>query len=300
MNWFQANRWLGTFLIVFGICCLGSLFFLFSARNGFEAATIQFNDATAERNRLEHLKPFPNEANFQQMKRDIASYGERLNKLKDELKTQVLPLPALAPNEFQSRLRQAMNEIADKARANKVKLPDNFYLGFDEYTAALPNTAAAPLLGQELSQIQLLLNIITDAHVDALTALKRTPLPEENAAAPATMPAAARRPASTAAGPKMLERSVVDLSFASSPSAARRVLNQIASTTQQFFVIRTLHVRNEQEKGPAREAAGAAGGAQTGAAATAVTPAPAGAIKFIVGNEHIETTAQIEIVRFSF
>ena len=45
MNWFQQNRWLGTFLIVFGICTLLALFFLFSGKSGFEEASARFNDA---------------------------------------------------------------------------------------------------------------------------------------------------------------------------------------------------------------------------------------------------------------
>ena len=32
----------------------------------------------------------------------------------------------------------------------------------------------------------------------------------------------------------------------------------------------------------------------------AAKPAPASALNFIVGNEHVETTAKIEIVRFTF
>ena len=59
--------------------------------------------------------------------------------------------------------------MADKARANKVKLPDKFYLGFDEFASALPNETAAPLLGQELAQIEWLLDTLFEARVDALT-----------------------------------------------------------------------------------------------------------------------------------
>jgi hypothetical protein len=293
MNWFRENRWLGTFLIVFGVCTLLALYFLFTAKGAFEEATARFKDAAAERNRLEHLNPFPNEANYRQMKTHLENYRTALNRVKEELKTQVLPATPFAPNEFQSRLRQAMIETAGKARANRVKLPINFRLGFDEFTAALPNTAAAPLLGQELAQIELLMNLLIDARVDAVTALKRPPLPEEKSPTPAATPE--RKPANPAAtGPKMLERGIVDLTFTSSPSVARRVLNQIASATEQFYIIRTLHVRNEQEKGPPRE------GAEAGAAAAAPKPTPSGAIKFIVGNEHIETSARIELVRFTF
>ena len=293
MNWFRENRWLGTFVIVLAITTLFALYVLFRAKGAFEEASARFHDAAAERNRLEHLNPFPSEANYRKMKGYLADYGAALNKLEKELKTQMLPVTPFAPNEFQSRLRQAMIETAEKARANRVKLPNNFHLGFDEFTTALPNTAAAPLLGQELAQVELLMNFVIDAHVDALTALKREPLPEEKGTTPAA--ASGGKPASQAAtGPKMLERGVVDLTFTSSPSAARKVLNQIASTSQQFYIIRTLHVRNEHEKGPPREAA------EAGGASAAPKPTPSGAIKFIVGNEHIETSARIEMVRFTF
>ena len=293
MNWYRENRWLGTFVIVLAIATLFALYFLFRAKGAFEEASARFHDAAAERNRLEHLNPFPSEANYRKMKGYLADYGAALNKLEKELKTQMVPVTPFAPNEFQSRLRQAMIETAEKARANRVKLPDNFHLGFDEFTTALPNTAAAPLLGQELAQVELLMNFVIDAHVDALTALKRAPLPEEKGTTPAAAPG--RKPASQpATGPKMLERGIVDLTFTSSPSAARKVLNQIASTSQQFYIIRALHVRNEHEKGPPREAAEAGGGS------AAPKPTPSGAIKFIVGNEHIETSARIEMVRFTF
>jgi len=72
-------------------------------------------------------------------------------------------------------------------------------------------------------------------------------------------------------------------------------LNQIASSERQFFIARTVYVRNEQLKGPSRDQTGAA--ASTAAAAT---NQPNAALKFIVGNEHVETTARIELVRFAF
>lgn len=304
MNWFRENRWLGTFLIVVGISLILSLYFLFQAKSGFEEAAARFTEATAERNRLEHLNPFPNEANFRQMKTHLEEYGAGLGKLKEELKTQVLPSASLAPNEFQSRLRQAEVGIADRARANRVKLPDNFHLGFDEFTAALPNTAVAPLLGQQLAQVELLVGILIDARVDSIGALKRAPLALETATAPAALPGRNLPNQPGGGGPKMLDRAVVDLTFTASSSAMRKVVNQIASSGQQFYVVRTLHVKSEQAKGPARETTGSTAAPTAGLApdkaAAAQKGPPPGAIKFIVGNEHIETSARIELVRFTF
>ncbi len=297
MNWFQQNRWLGNFLIIVGVATLLFAFFLWRAHNSFEEASARFNQAASERSRLERLDPFPSDANYQKMKVHIANYGAAVEKMKEDLKIRMLPIVPLQPNEFQSRLRQVTLATSEKARANKVKLPPGFHLGFEEFTASLPSTAAAPLLSQELSQTALLMNILIDARVDSLTALHRTPLAEERGAAPAPTPVPGRKTGGTAAGgPDMIERHIVDLTFVAAPSVARKVLNQIASSSQQFYIIRTLHVRNEKDKGPPREAN------ETGPPAAGAAPAatPAAGLKFIVGNEHIETTARIEMLRFTF
>jgi len=154
----------------------------------------------------------------------------------------------------------------------------------------LPTTAAAPLLGQELAQVELLFGILIDARVDAIAAVKRTAPPAQATAAP-TPP---KKPSGLAnAPPAVVERTIVDLTFTASPSAMRKVLNQIASSDRQFFIVRTLYVRNEQQKGPSREQSNAA-------PAAATPPTPTSGLEFIVGNEHVEATATIEMVRFAF
>ncbi|MEY2556086.1 MAG: hypothetical protein QOF93_1230 [Verrucomicrobiota bacterium] len=299
MNWYRENRWLGNFLIALVGAALLALWFLFHARSGFAEALAQFSEAATERNRLEHLNPFPNEENFRKMQAALDNYGATLNKLKEELKAQVLPVAPIAPNEFQSRLRSAIVSTTEKARVNRVKLLENFRLGFDEFATTLPSSAAAASsLGQELAQVELLVGILIDARVDAITTLKRVNLSAETAAAATgAAPTPARQPpGSASAAPGSVERSIVDLAFTASPSAMRNVLNQIASSERQFFIVRTLSVRNEQLRGPSREATSAT----TAKAAEAAAATSPGAIKFIVGNEHVENTARIEMVRFTF
>ena len=122
-------------------------------------------------------------------------------------------------------------------------------------------------------------------------------------ATPTPASSRARRPTNGPPGPKLIERSVLDVTFASSPSAARRVVNQIASANQQFFIIRTLHVTNEKDKGPTR-AQSTTQSPEVESAAPSASASPAAksnaALNFIVGNEHIQTTASIELVRFTF
>src|SRR5205814_3025023 len=188
MKWFQQNRSLGTLLIVFGICALLAAMLLFWARSKWAVARREFDAAAAERSRLQRLDPFPSAANYEKLKVHLGNYIAALDKFKEELKKEVAPAPPLAPNEFQSRLRQAVIATLNSARANNVKLPDKFQLGFDEFTTALPKTAVTPLLGQELSQMQMLINIVLDAKVDSVTSLHRAALPEEREASPTPTP----------------------------------------------------------------------------------------------------------------
>ena len=88
------------------------------------------------------------------MKAQTADYGVALGKVKEELKARVLPATPLQPNEFQARLRETVTRVVEKAHANKVKLPENFFLGFDEFAAALPGNEAASALGQQLAQAE--------------------------------------------------------------------------------------------------------------------------------------------------
>jgi hypothetical protein len=296
--WFQQNRALGILLIVFGVCVLFAGVLLYWRWATWSDARQTFDQAAAERSRFEHLDPFPNEANYRKLQGYLDRYSTALDKFKDELRNAIVPAPPLAPNEFQSRLRQATVATLNRAQTNNVKLPDKFQLGFDEFANALPETAVTPLLGQELSQIQMLMNILVDAKVDSVSSFHRAPLPEERRSSSNPTPTPAVGRTATAAKtatppPASLQRNIVDLTFKATPAAARKVLNELASSTGQFFIIRTLYVHNEKDKGPPRQRT-------EPPPAQAASPQPgAGApLNFIVGNEHIEVSATIEMLRF--
>jgi hypothetical protein len=299
MKWFQQNRMVVTFLVVPGVCILLGAALLYWRLSVWTDTKQTFDQTTAERNRLQGLDPFPNEANYKKLQGYLETYSAALDKFKEELKAEVAPEPPLAPNEFQSRLRQVTLAAQARARTTNVKLPDNFLLGFDEFARTMPDTAVAPLLGQELSQVQMLINILLDAKVDSITAFRRRPLPQERGALATPTPSALRgaKPTATTA-PTLIERNVVEVTFKAPPSAVRKVVNEITSSTGQFFIIRALYVHNEKDKGPPRE--------RTTASAPAERPqpspgqSPAGALNFIVGTEHVEVSATIEMLRFTF
>ena len=91
MNWFRENRFLGTFLVLFGVALLGAVWFLFSAKSDWDEASTRFNNTSAELNRLERLAPYPSGENLRKMKAHAEDYASALAKLKDELKLRVAP-----------------------------------------------------------------------------------------------------------------------------------------------------------------------------------------------------------------
>jgi hypothetical protein len=308
MNWFQQNRLLGGFLIALGLATLAAGYFLLHEKALAGGQQRRLDTTVAELTRLRQGNPFPSGENLRRMRAQMESYRSSVLALENELKTRTLPIVPLQPNEFQTQLRQATTSVAELARNSKVRLPENFYLGFNEYATSLPNSTAAPLLGRELKAIEWLVSTIVEAHVDSLNSLSRAPLKEEKVTPPSATPPKTRalKPATTTSGARgMVESNSVDLAFSASPAAARKVLNQVASAKQQFFIVRTLVVKNQVAKGPPRGAAPqtAAASGPSGAPPSPVrpgsTPAAPG-ISFIVGTEHIDVAAKVEIVKFDF
>src|SRR3954470_16960577 len=201
VNWFRQNPFLGAFVAIGGLAAVVALWFLWNAHSSWDEARTRFETDSAELSRLQRLTPFPSGENLRKIKAHGQDYAAAVTKLKEDLKTRVVPVVPVAPSEFQSRLRIAMAAAVEKARANKVKLPDNFFLGFDEFASALPDTAAAPALAQDLAGVEMLLNIVLDARVDAV--------PSFNRVAPAPDPAAspgARKPTGGPPAAALVER----------------------------------------------------------------------------------------------
>lgn len=299
MNWFRENPFWSAFSAITGGAILLALALLWWTKSSFEDATARYRESAAQQTRLESGNPYPSEANVAKMKTLLDDYKIALDKMKRELKTHMLPEAPLAPNEFQTRLRQAVSAVAENARSQRVKLPANFNLGFDEFVSALPSSDEAPALGQELAQIQLLLNTIIETRVDAITAFHRIPqAPAASTGNPAASPS--RGPQKSLTGARLIEQRTVEISLSASPSAGRKVINQISSANDQFFIVRAVYVKNQREKGPSRENPLGIPVAVPSTAAAAASPSvtPAGPLNFIVGSEHIDFSARVELVNF--
>src|SRR5262249_16558295 len=124
-------------------------------------------------------------------------------------------------------------------------------------------------------------------------------LPEERLDATlATLKTRTVRPAKEIAE-KIVESTSINLAFAGSPAVARRILNQFGAAKDHFYVLRTLVVKNQVDRGPTRRAAEPSTRAPESRGSGTGAKAKEAGIAFIVGTEHVDVAAKVEIVKFS-
>ena len=329
MNWIKANKFLAGFfgVMLVGIAVLG--FLLFSAKARHDEISEQYDSQASELNRLLSAKPYPDAKNLQLIAAQKGEHLEAIAELQKNLTGAEISIDPLSPQQFQDLLRDTVSRVTAQAGAAGMALPEKFFMGFDRYQTEPPRPEAAPVLGRDLKAIEFAVNQLIKNKVSALTRLDREQIPEEGgtpgAAANSPRGGAPARGARDSAAP-LLRRHPFTLTFVGDHIKFVSALNSVVGSKTQFFIPRLIQVKNQQEKGPSRidpnamasgfltpAAAGAppdptAGAplptpAAPGAAAPAAPGAPAATpaenLKYIVGEEKIEVTMNLEIVDFA-
>lgn len=326
MSWIQENKFaagVAAFTVV-GAGALGYL--LFQAKGQADEATAQFDSTSAELRRLQTLPIYPDQKNLATLREQVASHEKLVTDLRASLQKMKLPLEPISPEGFQDRLRASVTAYATKAAEGRLRLPEKFFLGMDEYQGAPPRPEAAPVLARQLKAIEFIMDSLISARAYELKSLDRDKLPEEGGAAPAAAPPPAPKPAGRGPAPAggktskpaetPIERQHVQLEFIADQGSLQHLVNALTTATNQFFIVRNVVVKNEKTTGPERQGgapaaaaepapapeaapAAAAPGAPAVPPATPTPSAPAGeAFEFIVGQEKIISTVSIEIVNF--
>ena len=314
MDWIRNNKFMSGFL-GFMLVAAGALGYLLFAQMGtYDQTSQDYDSAVKELDRLQNLKPYPfarSKGKLIDLRKETA---QRVTDLQKQLADYEPPAERsdFKPIEFQDKLRHVVDEISQAAKSANIALPADFYMGFEQYRGTPPDAAAAPALSRELDAIEDLLKILINRRIDALTLIKRAPLPQEPGGAginPSAAAATARntpggRPAATALADSV-SRYPVELDFTCQPSSFRDSLDDIV-TAKRLFLVRAVQVKNQKSKGPPREGTGASAPAPTpqtaavpdpGTAAPAPADTPAGKIEYIVGLEKLDVNMRVEIIK---
>lgn len=309
MNWARQNPLLAGVVGFAAVATLALGWLIWSASSNLAEVDERYEKQVAEFKRLASLTPFPDAANVAKLEEQRVAFAAAGKALEEQFVAFEPAAATLDPAGFQDLLRKDVAAVIAKARGANVKVADTFYLGFERYRSELPAEKAVPLLARQLAAVRGLMNAFIESGVDAIGGIKRNPVPGETGpgtetAAPATGPAAVAA-ARRAATVDLITRYPFEVTVNADQVAFRRAVGRLLEQ-RPLLLLRSLKVKNEKEKGPLRASAdpklaeqSAAATATPAAAGAAAAKPAADALRYVVGQEKLEATMQIEVIRFA-
>ncbi|MFA7342716.1 MAG: Amuc_1100 family pilus-like protein [Terrimicrobiaceae bacterium] len=289
MNWFKDNPFLAG---IVAACIVGSGVFgylIIQSASAYSASSEAYSASVAKLHALQNKVPFPDDANLKAIRAGLESYSSQIQGLRSRLAKMEIPLDEkFTPQQFQDGLRTAVNDIRVKAEANGVKLPANFYFGFDQYQTQVPTEQAAPFLNRQFQVIQSLVVRLVDYKVASVDGITRVPLPQESVSAGKNKP--------ESPGP-VLSRFPFDILFTAEQPKFRVAFNSLLGS-DQFLIVRSVSIQNSNPQAPAKKSA---------EPSNLPNPSsPAGAsgkdqpeLKVIFGRELLKVSLRLEMLDFS-
>lgn len=242
MDWLKNNPFLGGLAIGTAALTGAALYFAMGARQELDLQKEEFTSLMGQLSSVQSSKPFPNQANLNLASAELEQAQKILSELSSKVAEQSAPLnPQLTPQQFQDALNTTVAKIAATAAKNSVTLPENFYLGFDQYRAQPPTPSASPQLGQQLQSIAEAVNILLASKVSSITSIVRPPLPVES------QDNAEEKDKSNA----QLFLAPFDVEFVADQANFRQSMEAIIRAKPLLF-IRALEVRNSNPKSPTK------------------------------------------------
>jgi hypothetical protein len=290
MLWLKNNKFLAGFFgcMIVGVGVLG--YFLYDAYSGYADVSADYDKQATQLVTLQNSVPYPDGESLKKYIAQSDAYKKNVANLRATLQTWNRKLEPMNPQQFQEELKGAALDFTTRAAQGALKIPADFYMGFDEYQNAVPSPEAASPLDRQLKAAQAILDTLIDSRAIVLTGFTRVPLPEEEvedaSAAPATPPPT-----------PPITYMAFDIKFNAGQPEVRRFLDSIVRNKQWFFIIRTISLANSKPRGPVHVP-------EPPEAAVALPDGPAGLgtsgpIQFILGKETVGVTVSIEVANFT-
>lgn len=298
MNWFKENPFLAG---VAAVCLVGSVvlgYLIFQAASSYTASSEACTEAIAKLHTLQNKAPFPSEANLKAIQSGLDDYAKSINDLRSQLAKMEVPLDTkITAQQFQDGLRSAVNDIRSKAETNGVKLPANFYFGFDQYQTQVPTEYAAPFLHRQFRVIQSIVERLVDFKVASIDGIARASLPQELGTGAPTSGKEKKE-----ASEVVVSRAPFDIAFSAEQGKFRVAFNSLLGA-DQFLVIRSLGIQNSNPQAPSKKNTESASSPQRAAAGVVGGQFPPPnkdqeSLRVILGRELLKVTLRLEILDF--
>ena len=269
-DWIKNNKFEALLLLGVIIVAVGAFLFGSGKDRLYEEAKGTYGQHRQSVMGLEGKKPYPTPASATEFELQIDDYEEVVDGLQDKILTyrpktsaeieedkdggqddQII-LQHIPPPQFIEKLNAARSEVTRAFDSRRVEYPgDKFYLGFENYTGGLPKDGATAQLGYQLGAMKALFGVMADAGASALLNVHRAQLPVEKDKVEEA-PKGRRKKSSTKEPP--YHRLPVEVTFRSTETVMRKIISDLASHEDYYFVVRSIRIQNEKrDQAPAKD-----------------------------------------------
>jgi hypothetical protein len=286
-RWLRDHLSVLIFSVIFVVVLGGSLWFVHRATQAQKQVMEELDAQQRELSNLRNLPTFPSKENIELVRQDYAAVAELFASMRKAASRPVVTPPVLEREvDFSQWVRQTVAGLERQALARQVSIPRNFFWGFSRYAAAFPCRnpplraddckALLAQLAKQLRVVELLGQVLMEAGVEAITAVRRTEI-ESGADSSDSLPVPIQN------DPKALYHTYpFELQFVADTVALRAVINRLTQA-ESLFVIRS--VRIDSTTVATR-------------AASLATPASGDSPRQIEGARRLNVTLRVDLVEF--
>ena len=252
-NKFEALLFLGVVIVAVGAFLFGS-----EKDRLYEEAKDTYGQHKQSVMGLKGKKPYPTPPNATEFESQIDDYEEVVDDLQEKmLNYRPETLTKIPPPQFIEKLNAARSEVTRSFDSHRIEYPgEKFYLGFENYTGALPKDEATAQLDYQLGAMKALFGIVANARPSALLNVNRARLSVEKDKVEEAPRGRGGRSVSKKSSAKEppYHRLPVEVTFRSTEPVMRKILSGLASHEDYYFVVRSIRIQNEKrDQAPAKD-----------------------------------------------
>jgi hypothetical protein len=259
VSWIKNNKFEAFLLLLVVAVAVGSGLYGNDKGALYEEAKGSYEGYNSTVTRLELMRPYPTTENADAYEGQVDEYEKTVYALEAKmLAYRPDKIESISPPKFIENLNAVRAEVIDAFDAQGVEHPgDQFYLGFKNYTGGLPKEKAAAQLNYQLSAMKAIFEVVSVAKPSALLNVHRAVLAVEKDKAPESVARGrgGRQVAKSGSqGEPPFERLPVEISFVSSEPVMRKIVSDLTSHPDYYFVVRSLRIQNEKrDQSPAKD-----------------------------------------------
>jgi hypothetical protein len=239
MNWIKNNRFLSGLIGITGFLCAVLFYFSTKWSNTHAENKAAFDESFMDVASSEGIPLYPSSENRDGKSKALASHKaeiETLSNAFDPFRT--AELKPIQPQAFTDQLKQATAQVSTAFSKNKAVLPEDFFLGFETYKNQLAQSGATGALLYQLNGMKHVFNALSQAKVGELVRIYREPLLEENSQTFQAAPDAVAR------------FFPFELTIRATETSLRQFVSSLGSLDSQYFIIRSIAVKNRNISPP--------------------------------------------------